>query len=232
MGDIFRFSLPWRSRGGCLSARQAERVLLERLERSEKRLNAALWDLAWFYSRTGRQALACSYIERILSRASDSESKASCYLALGQLREQVKDYRSALEYYKQALALGPKDVRVAYFVHNNLGFCLNLFGEHKEAEIHCGTAIEIDPKRHNAYKNLGIALKGEGRFVEAARCFISATRANASDPRALKHLEELVREHPEVSLEMEDIEDRLRECREAVRIATDRQLRNGPRYGG
>ena len=62
-----------------------------------------------------------------------------------------------------------------------------------EAEPRCRAAIRIDPQRYNAHKNLGLSLEGLGRYAEAAQAFVEAVRAEASDPRALKHLEEAER---------------------------------------
>ena len=117
-------------------------------------------------------------------------------------------------------------------MRNNLGFCLNHLGEYGEAETHCRAAVSIDPERHNAYKNLGIALSGQAELAEAAGCFVAATKADASDTRALKHLESLVVEHPEILTEVTDIRKQLEECRKAARVASGRRLPNRPRYTG
>ena len=53
-------------------------------------------------------------------------------------------------------------------------YCLNQLGEHSEAEEVCRVAIGIDGHRHNAYKNLGVALVGLGRYVNAAHAYLAA----------------------------------------------------------
>jgi tetratricopeptide (TPR) repeat protein len=100
--------------------------------------------------------------------------------------------------YARGLALQAAAVDVAYFLHNNRGYCLNILGRHADAEVHTRAAIAIDPERHNAHKNLGLALAGQGRFGEAARCFLEADRRCPPDIRARGHLTELLAENPEL----------------------------------
>ena len=138
------------------------------------------------------------------------------YLILGQLMEQIQDYESALTFYSEAHAREAKDKTAWYLINNNLGYCLNQFERFAEAEPYCRSAIKINPDRFNAYKNLGVALEGQGRFGEAALYYHVAVRANAADPRALRHLERVVSEHPEISGEIPDIFERLRSSQEAV----------------
>jgi len=81
---------------------------------------------------------------------------------------------------------------------NNRGYCLKELGRHTEAEVHCRAAIALDPARHNAHKNLGLALAEQGRRVEAAHCLLEADRRYPADGRARRHLAELLAAHPEV----------------------------------
>lgn len=115
----------------------------------------------------------------------------------------------------------PVESTVAYLVNNNLGYCLNQFGQHQEVEQYCKKAITINPQRHNAYKNLGIALEGQSQFAEAAKCYIKAVQMNASDPRALQHLENLVQNQSNIRSEITDIMGLLEQCRKAVNTAND-----------
>ena len=63
---------------------------------------------------------------------------------------------------------------------NNLGFALNRLGRYADGEALCRQAIALDPRRASAYKNLGLSLQGEGRVVEAARAFVTATQVGPS----------------------------------------------------
>jgi len=214
--ECFSFAIPSQPQGKRISAQEAERLLLERLKSRESDFLNALWDLAYLYGTAGRQRQAQAYLERYIANTDDPEKRAGCYLRLGQLMEQIRDYESATSFYSRAFVLEPESTRTWYLIHNNLGFCFNHFGRYSEAEGYCRSAIKIDPSRHNAYKNLGVSLAGQGDFANAAENLIRATKANASDGRALKLLEQLLVEHPEVRAEMPDIEERIQACRAAV----------------
>jgi len=54
-----------------------------------------------------------------------------------------------------------------------------------DGEKYCRTAIEIDPQRHNSYKNLGLALQGQGKYAEAAACFFQAALISPPDYRSI-----------------------------------------------
>ena len=80
-------------------------------------------------------------------------------------------------------------------------------------------AIEINPAMHNAFKNLGLALEGQGRRREAAEAYIRATESGPMDSRALRHLEDLVAANEEFFASLGDIHEQLRQCRDAVEQA-------------
>ena len=93
---------------------------------------------------------------------------------------------------------------------------LNLERRYEEAERHCRSAIRIDPRRHNAHKNLGIALQGLERHAAAAKSFLRAAQLCPADGRALGHLEELLAAHGEVLEQNPGIRAQLHDCHEAV----------------
>ncbi len=203
--------------------REVEERLLQQLHNAKSlfEIENSMWELACFYSRTGRQEIAFQYVNQLLERMDDPGRAAECYLAMGQIMEQVGDYERAIEFYEQALMLKPATRQVAYLVHNNLGYCLNYVGRYQEAEPYCRTAINIDPQRYNAYKNLGVSLEGQGRIGEAARCYIIAVHANAFDQRALRHLENLIENNKAIITEINDIKEQLENCRRAVKAARE-----------
>jgi tetratricopeptide (TPR) repeat protein len=225
--EIFNFAIPKQPNLTPISAEEAEHLMLENLKKREGQFQEALWDLAYFYSKTGQQQAAQNYIERFIANADDPEKRAGAYLALGQLMEQMNDFETAITFYSHALSLEPVHTPTWYLINNNLGYCLNQFGRYAEAENYCRDAIKIDPERQNAYKNLGISLAGQGLNAEAARNYIRAVQANAADPRALDLLEQLYKDHPEISNEIPDIEIQIQTCQEAVRaIAKVRKKMN------
>lgn len=146
----------------------------------------------------GFHGVALKALQQIVSQETDHETYSTCYLAAGQVREQLREYQAAAACYEEAASRDPEDREVRYLAHNNLGYCLNRLGRHAQAEECCRRAIEIDGARFNAHKNLGVALEGVGRFAEAAASLGTAVRLRSEDPRALRHLRILVAEHPEL----------------------------------
>ena len=144
-------------------------------------------------------------VRQFLSGDSDPGEKAHFCLSTGQSMERASDYNAALACYGQAFALTPEKNDVWYFLHNNLGFCLNQFEQFEAAEAYCREAIDINPYRHNAYKNLGVSLQGQGEYIAAAHLYLRAAEIRPEDPRALQHLDALLREHPEIGAEILDI---------------------------
>jgi tetratricopeptide (TPR) repeat protein len=184
-----------------------------------------MWELASFYSRTGRQEIAFDYVNQLVERMDDPGKAAECYLAMGQLMEQIHDYKSAIEFYEQAILLEPNTKQVAYLINNNMGYCLNYAGRYQEAEPYCRKAIAINPERHNAYKNLGISLEAQGHINEAAQSYIRAVQVNAHDPRALMHLENLIDNNRGIVSEIHDIQEHLEDCRKAVKASHDLKMK-------
>jgi tetratricopeptide (TPR) repeat protein len=217
----FRFEVPRQPVGDVieLSNSDAERILLEKLKGPDSNRASALWDLAQFYKLTKQHEKALERLRELIRLLPNPEDKANCVFTIGQAMEQVGDYQAACRYYKEAETLEPANTFTSYFINNNLGFCLNTLGRFTEGETYCRRALAIDPKRSNAHKNLGIAFSGQGQYHEAARCFITATQVNAADPRAFHLLDQLLKEHPEMTFEFQDDMDC---CRKAIEVATKR----------
>jgi tetratricopeptide (TPR) repeat protein len=172
--------------------------------------------LALFYKQTRQLAKALHRLQQLLPLLSELEERARCVLEMGQTMELTGNYAAAAGYYKQALALEPMHTRTWYFVNNNLAFSLNVMGHYADAEPYCRKAIETDPNRPNAYKNLGLSLSGQGQYRDAAQCFVAATQVNAADPRAFHLLMDLLKEHPELEY---DFATAAACCRKAVETA-------------
>jgi tetratricopeptide (TPR) repeat protein len=128
-----------------------------------------LWHLAMECHRAGHYAAACEYIDRIVGLVDSPDRKAECFLRMGDAMEHARDYESAQNAYARAFDLPQEQDETWYFLNNNRGYCLNQIGRHLEAEKYCRAAIEIERERHNAHKNLGVALANQGRYAEAAR---------------------------------------------------------------
>jgi tetratricopeptide (TPR) repeat protein len=199
---------------------QEEKRLQENLKVQEGAFQDAILRLSQFYSRTDRPMEALKYIGRLNACTTEPEKKAFCYLSMGQLLEQGRDFEAAISAYSQAYLLEPVNSTSWYFIHNNLGCCLNHCERYEEAEKYCKEAIRIDPTRYNAYINFGVALEGQEKFADAVRAFIKAMKTNSSDTDVLQHLEDLVADHEEISSEITDISEQMEDCREAARRHT------------
>jgi tetratricopeptide (TPR) repeat protein len=197
--------------GKPIAAELVEADLRARITKSEVAWGDAVWQLARFYSFAGRQEEATACVTRLMEAWTEDPGKqAAGYLGLGQLLEQQDRYAEAEAAYARGLALLPPAGEVGYLLHNNRGYCLNILGRHAEAEVHCRAALAMAPTRHNAHKNLGLALAGQGQLVEAARCLLEADRRYPGDGRARRHLADLLATHPEVLVEDLDLAT---ECR-------------------
>jgi tetratricopeptide (TPR) repeat protein len=125
-----------------------------------------------------------------------NSQKAIAYLAHGEVAEAKEQWAAALEHYGMGLSLSPNEPCTTYFLFNNAARCLNALGCHSDAENYCRRAIEIDSKRHDAYRNLGIALQGQNNSRGAAWAWVEAIKATPSDPRAAELLKHLLTESP------------------------------------
>lgn len=210
---------PGREGPTIVTPAEAEVVLLSKLSKRHTEYEDAIWELIRFYSETGQPDVAKSHTEHLMSLTESPERQAHYWLTLGRLAEQVGDFEAAVEHYTQASVLEPKLQEVSYFVHNNLAYSLIQLGRHSEAEPYCRMAVEIDPERHNAHKNLGLTLQAQGRHTEAAASLMNAVHANPFDGRALRHLEEMVEQIPEILETAPDLREQLSQAREADQSA-------------
>lgn len=135
----------------------------------------------------------------------DNVALASQYLFEGGQLEKLKDWPAAAEAYRRALSANSPDPRVRYFANNNLGYVLLQMEQFDEAAGLCRNAIAIDPERYNAHKNLGLAFQGQRLWIDAAWCFLEATRLCPGDPRAWQLLEHLLQARPQLLGENADL---------------------------
>jgi tetratricopeptide (TPR) repeat protein len=199
-------------------------TFLAGLEKDPGKLKGLLWGLARECGESGRYDGAFGYVEKISTLEQDPDARAHCFLTMGQLFEGKRDFQAAVDAYSRAFTLPARENDTWYFLNNNLGYSLNQIGDHDEAEPRCRTAIAINPDRHNAHKNLGISLQGQGRYLEAAQSLLRAARVAREDTRALDHLENLLSQHEEIGTDHPEILQAVQECREVVRKARAERL--------
>lgn len=150
-------------------------------------------------------------------KSPNSEIRAAHCLDSGCMLESAGHFDRAIAHLAAGLALEPLDEHTAYFLNNNTGYMLWKQGHHVKAERFCRAALRADRLRHNAMKNLGNALAGQGRHAEASLQFMHACIAAPRDPRAFHHLEDLVAEQREaLLLAWPDLDSRLAELRRRI----------------
>jgi tetratricopeptide (TPR) repeat protein len=142
---------------------------------------------------------------------------------MGQLQEQLGNFEAAARFYRGGLELRAGPGATWYWLNNNLGYSLVQLGRPSDALEFLEAAIAIDETRPNAHKNLGLAHERLGSYAMAVMCFVRATQANASDPRSLRHMDDLIAAHPEVLVDVPGLGETLTECRSAVAFATAQQ---------
>jgi len=179
---------------------------------STEKLQKLIESLAMECVGQGMYKAACAYFARQLVLLENAQAKADCLLKMGQVMERAGDFGKALEHYAQAFDFPHEDGDTWYFLNNNRGYCLNMLGRHGEAEGFCRAAIVIEPKRYNAWKNLGISLQGQGRIDNAALSYCEASERCSNDPRAFRLLEDLLMAHPELLDQYPVIKDRYGKC--------------------
>ncbi|MDZ7752651.1 MAG: tetratricopeptide repeat protein [Gammaproteobacteria bacterium] len=204
-----------------LTFEEAEGHLRRQIARCEDRATreALTLDRVVLYSRAGHHAEARQLVRELLRTPANPADEARYLLNLGQLQEQTEDFQDARDSYLRGLTLDAGEAGVRYLLNNNLGYTLNQLGEYEAAQAYCIKAIEIDPARHNAWKNLGASFEGQGRPAAAAGMYLKAAELHPRDPRALCHLVELVAQHPEVPAEVADFDQRLDHCRRRAEAA-------------
>jgi Tfp pilus assembly protein PilF len=213
-----------------LTAEEAEERLLAEVNSEAQSGSAikAMWNLANFYKATHQVEKAEDAVRNLLSRVPEVENRAYLVMSLGQLAEMTKHFDLAVCFYKEGVSMEPCSQFTWYFLHNNLGYSLNQLGRFEEGELYCRRAIEITPRPPNGHKNLGLALQGQGKNADAAHCFVTATQANASDGRSAKHLEELIRQHPELAFEFGPLLEKCRAGIEGVQLEIQKHLQQPP----
>jgi tetratricopeptide (TPR) repeat protein len=188
-----------------------ERLLLERLKNSKTDEDYFRWMLfvVGFYRGINKIEAATELLNRFLETSDKGEEKAHCYLALGQIATDEQRLEAALNHFRSALSLEPKQKKIIYVLHNNIGYCLNMLGRFVEGEEHCRAAIQLNSIRASGYRNLGISLDGQGDLVGAAWALVEAVKADAADERARALLQKLLAEHPTIVVQCPWIGDGL-----------------------
>ena len=207
--------------GDHVTFEEAEGRLRRRIAACEDRTGreALTVELVALYSRALRHEQGKNLLRTLIDEAANDEDAARFLLHLGQLCEQTGDFDQAHAVYARAIGLKPRTPWVQYLLCNNSAYLLNRKGEHVRAETLCRMALKIDGERHNAYKNLGVALEGQGRYAPAAALYLLATERNPADRRAFDLLTDLLARHDDARREVPEFEEWLADCRALIEAA-------------
>jgi tetratricopeptide (TPR) repeat protein len=160
---------------------------------------------------------AMQIVDALATRLHDVESRSECLRNKGLLLEDLLQFEAAVQVYDEALRLNPHSDITTYFLNNNAAFCQIQLEHYEQAEEASRKAIAIRPDRHNAFKNLGLALEGQERYAEAVEAYAKAAELCPTDPRALQHLENLSAIHGSIFSTSHKLRDMLARCRSADR---------------
>ena len=159
---------------------------------------AALNNIVSIYTYDERHEEALNLVEDYIKTDSSILFKIGLLLLQGRIAEQMCDYDIAIKCYQKALGYGRQSGFDYYFLYNNLGYSYNLKNDFNKAEKACSIAIEINPSRYNAWKNLGVSMECRGKYKDAVRCFIKAAELSNKEKRTMMHLHRLLSRRPEI----------------------------------
>lgn len=142
------------------------------------------------YAENTRRALI------LIIEQNAKELAADMLIYEGGYCEKGRDFESAVDFYSACVRTYKADIKVIYFSHNNLGFCLNILRRFDEAEKYLREAIFTSPEKYNAWKNLGVSLEWQGQYEEAAGAYLRAVQLSRGELRSQMHLKRILDRHP------------------------------------
>jgi Flp pilus assembly protein TadD len=110
----------------------------------------------------------------------DSGMRADALQALAVVERRLGDVDSALASFRELLALRPNDPST----HNNYANCLLVAGDTDGAVHHCKEALKLQADHFDALLNLGLALKNQGKAVEAKPVLMRAVELAPQNAKA------------------------------------------------
>ena len=137
--------------------------------------------------QTGNLHLAKNSLTKILKF---QPHNADVLNFIGVIYFELRNFDSAILYFKKALQFNPKFAD-AYF---NLGNAFKEIGKRDEAITCYQTALELNPNLVGAYNNLGSVFQEKQELVEAISCYRKALHLNPNFVDALYNLGNILRE--------------------------------------
>jgi len=187
-----------------------ENELLKKLESSTgENYKEALVDLVQLYRRTRKAGKAFEYIHRILYIYESWDGTEHGPFPPELFKNELFNYEGQPSFYY--LRWGNTNRRPyknwEYSINDCFIYCLNLLGRYIDAEAICRETTELYPLYPYVYINLGIALEGQGRLHEAADSYRTARVADFQHTRSRNRFYNFLERHPEVRMNMPEIEN-------------------------
>ncbi len=129
---------------------------------------------------------------------------------------QYGDIDGAIEEFKKALAVDPKNVNV----HNSLGVCYGVQGKLDEAIDAFETAIHLDPEDVMSTFNLGLAHHKQGNQEKALELFLDAHSLDGDNPDVAYQIGLCYREKDETDSAFEYFQKAAENTRKGAHIFT------------
>jgi len=113
----------------------------------------------------------------------------------------MQDYSLAMDYYAMGIqayaTMVEPDQEEGYWLFNNSAFCYSYERLFHGGQKQANKAISINREQHNAWKNLGVSLEHQYKYVEAAASYMASyiKCGGGRDPRPMMHLERIFKRH-------------------------------------
>lgn len=140
-------------------------------------------------------------IHELHLRSFMAPAEANLFLKQGAICESMRDYSLAMDYYAMGIqayaTMIEPDQEEGYWLFNNSAFCYNYERLFQGGQKQTNKAISLNGEQYNAWKNLGVSLEHQYRYVEAAASYMASyiKCGGGRDPRPMMHLERIFKRH-------------------------------------
>lgn len=134
----------------------------------------ALSALGWVYLTAGKAKEASEFYKKAVQAAGEDRAAQQAHANLGLSLERQGDRLGAIENYRAALRIDPKDVATRRW----LAALYLAMKKYEEATTEFQLVVADDPKDGVSYTNLGFALEKLGKIEEAVTAYKQAIDAN------------------------------------------------------
>jgi protein O-GlcNAc transferase len=156
-------------------------------------------EMARAHSRAGRWDLCAQLCEAILRV--EPQAAEALHLA-GAARHQLGDPRGALDFFRRAVAVNPRNAQY----QTNLGATWDALGELDQALVCFRRALELDPHMAAAHYNMANILRHAGRLDEAEAAYRRALAENPAFVSALINLSTLLSDQEQTAEALQCLE--------------------------